>query len=153
MQRCINEPEGQVIIYVALALFILIGFTALAVDGGNVYVTRRDLQDAADAGALAGARQLCFEEDTSFSAVEVVAQEYAVSDNLADEAEVTVIDGYVVTVVTRTSTETFFGGIIGLQEVAVAASASAMCSSAVDGNNIWPVAADRVHFEDIDFDV
>ena len=39
--------------------FVLIGFLALAVDMGNAYVERRRMQNAADAAALAGAREMC----------------------------------------------------------------------------------------------
>ncbi len=42
----------------AVSLFMLLAFTALAVDGSNLYVARNELQNAADAGALAGARRL-----------------------------------------------------------------------------------------------
>lgn len=41
-----------------VALFALMAFAALALDGGNLYVARVELQNAADAGALAGARVL-----------------------------------------------------------------------------------------------
>ncbi|WP_245784124.1 pilus assembly protein TadG-related protein [Halomonas korlensis] len=49
----------------AVSLFVLLGFTALAVDGGNLYVARNELQNAADAGALAGARMLYLEDGSS----------------------------------------------------------------------------------------
>lgn len=145
-----SAPKGQVLVLVALSIFVLVGFTALAVDGGNLYATRRKMQNAADAGALAGARQLCFEADKSFGAVESVAQEYAINWNLAEEAEVTVSDVYTVTVVARTTADTFFAGVIGWQEVDVAASASAMCTWANVGDNIWPVFAEWNQFDSID---
>ena len=42
----------------ALCLIVIVGFLALALDIGYVMVTRNESQDAADAAALAGARQL-----------------------------------------------------------------------------------------------
>ncbi|MDP2268083.1 MAG: pilus assembly protein TadG-related protein, partial [Deltaproteobacteria bacterium] len=50
--------KGIVAVYVALGLVVFIGFTALAVDVGYLMVARNELQDAADASALAAARQL-----------------------------------------------------------------------------------------------
>ena len=47
--------RGQVLVLVAIALFALMGFAALAVDVGYMYTVRHELQRCADAGALAGA--------------------------------------------------------------------------------------------------
>jgi Flp pilus assembly protein TadG len=42
------------VLYV-IAMVVLLGFAALAVDGGLVYTERRRIQNAADTGALAAA--------------------------------------------------------------------------------------------------
>lgn len=47
--------RGQILAVFALFLIVLLGFTALAVDYGTYLVARRDYQNAADAGAIAGA--------------------------------------------------------------------------------------------------
>ena len=49
-----NSERGQAIVLIALAIIVLLGFTALAVDGSMVYSDRRMVQNAADASALAG---------------------------------------------------------------------------------------------------
>lgn len=53
-----REESGAVLVLVALAMVALIGFVALAVDLGYQYVVKNELQNAADAGALAGASVL-----------------------------------------------------------------------------------------------
>ncbi|MCE8015754.1 hypothetical protein HOP62_06625 [Halomonas sp. MCCC 1A17488] len=53
-----RRQGGVSIVLVTLALFMLLAFTALSVDGGNLFVARNELQNASDAGALAGARFL-----------------------------------------------------------------------------------------------
>ena len=50
-----SSERGQVLVLLVLALVGLLGFTALAIDGGMVYSDRRTAQNAADAAALAGA--------------------------------------------------------------------------------------------------
>ncbi|WP_249931148.1 pilus assembly protein TadG-related protein [Ramlibacter sp. 2FC] len=45
-------------IVLGLSIFVLFGFLALVVDLGRTYVVRTELQNAADAAALAGAKQL-----------------------------------------------------------------------------------------------
>jgi Flp pilus assembly protein TadG len=52
------SERGAVAVIVAITLPVLIGFAALAIDVGQALVARNELQDAADAGALAGARRL-----------------------------------------------------------------------------------------------
>jgi hypothetical protein len=47
--------SGQVVILLAISMVVLLGFTALAIDGSLLYSDRRQLQTAADAAALAGA--------------------------------------------------------------------------------------------------
>jgi hypothetical protein len=49
-----KSEEGQVLVLIVLAMVVLLGFTALAVDGGMVYSDRRHAQNAGDAASLAG---------------------------------------------------------------------------------------------------
>jgi Flp pilus assembly protein TadG len=57
--RVVNrKTEGTVAILVAFALVVLVAFSALVIDVGNIYRVRNELQNAADAAALAGARFL-----------------------------------------------------------------------------------------------
>ncbi|KVD80642.1 pilus assembly protein TadG [Burkholderia sp. ABCPW 14] len=53
-----RRQRGVVSILVALMLAVLIGFVGLALDLGKLYVTRSELQNSADACALAAARDL-----------------------------------------------------------------------------------------------
>lgn len=50
-----NKQPGQIIVLLAFVLIVLLGFTALAIDGALVYSDRRVAQNASDAAALAGA--------------------------------------------------------------------------------------------------
>jgi len=50
-----RRDKGQVLVLVALAIFVLLGFAALGIDVGFMYSVRHELQRSADAGALAGA--------------------------------------------------------------------------------------------------
>ena len=53
-----RKESGAVVIVVAICLIVILGFLALALDIGYVMITRNESQNAADAAALAGARQL-----------------------------------------------------------------------------------------------
>lgn len=50
-----NPEQGQIIIILALAIIVLMGFAGLAIDGGMIYADRRNEQNASDAASLAGA--------------------------------------------------------------------------------------------------
>jgi len=54
LSKNISSERGQTTVLLALAFIALLGFTALAVDGGMVYANRRHMQNAADAASLAG---------------------------------------------------------------------------------------------------
>lgn len=49
----IESEKGQAIVILALAIVGLLGFTALAIDGGNAYYIKRNMQNAADAAVVA----------------------------------------------------------------------------------------------------
>jgi Flp pilus assembly protein TadG len=54
----ICSERGAVAVMVAITLPVLLGFAALSIDIGQALVAKNELQDVADAGALAGARRL-----------------------------------------------------------------------------------------------
>jgi Flp pilus assembly protein TadG len=53
-----QRSRGQAIVVMALAMVAICGMLALAIDAGRLYFQRRLMQDAVDAGALAGAQSL-----------------------------------------------------------------------------------------------
>jgi Flp pilus assembly protein TadG len=57
-QHMITDQKGAVAAIIAICLVVFVGITAFAVDIGHMYVVRNELQNAADAGALAGASAL-----------------------------------------------------------------------------------------------
>ena len=54
----IKDQSGITVVLVALTMAVLIGFAALAVDIGYTLTTKNELQNVADAAALAATRQL-----------------------------------------------------------------------------------------------
>ena len=56
--KAVQNRRGVTAVIVAICLIMLIGFAALAIDIGYLYATRNELQNVADAAALAGAGYL-----------------------------------------------------------------------------------------------
>jgi hypothetical protein len=92
----------------------LLAFLAIAIDVGNVYQSRRKMQNAADAGALAGSWQTCFGDPAN---AESAAWDYAVTRNGAEGAEVTQPNEWTVTVVATETRDLFLANIfVGFRE-------------------------------------
>ncbi len=54
LKKHMSSERGQTTVLLALAFIALLGFTALAIDGGMLYANRRHMQNATDAASLAG---------------------------------------------------------------------------------------------------
>ncbi|HLB77617.1 MAG TPA: pilus assembly protein TadG-related protein, partial [Candidatus Dormibacteraeota bacterium] len=80
MDRTLRRQRGQALILVAVAVLVLTAILALALDGGRIYLDRRQLQDAADAGALAAAEQLQVLPYPSYAAAHTQALQFVVKN-------------------------------------------------------------------------
>ena len=56
--RFLKDERGAVLVYVTLIMGALLGLTGIALDSGRLFTLRQEMQNAADAAALAGAWQL-----------------------------------------------------------------------------------------------
>ena len=65
-----HQERGITIFVVAISLLVFLGAAALAIDISHLYLVKNELQNAADSGALAGARVL-FDEEANVNATEV----------------------------------------------------------------------------------
>ena len=86
-RRTVGARErGAVLIQVALAMTVLGGFCAMSIDYGLLMAARGQVQTAADAGALAGAVALGFDEVGNVADVKKSAREVAVTNLVAQSA-------------------------------------------------------------------
>lgn len=132
MKHKFPSERGQAIILIALAIVGLIGLTALAVDGGNIYAERRRAQNTADASALDAA--LAKVRGQNFSAeglARAASNHYVDSDptSASSDPDVNVeiynppISGpytgqseYIQVIITA-RVRTYFGRVVGITEV------------------------------------
>lgn len=153
----LDRQRGQILVTVALMAVAIFAFVAIAVDVGQIYGGRRSMQNAADAAALAGAREICFGNHGSWpiahTAAYSAAVEYAVRNGAdPDEVEVDFPEPYPYTVgvVAGQSLNTFFAGVIRIHSVDVRAEAEAMCGGTVRAGGLWPLAFDFDSYHSID---
>jgi len=128
--------RGQVLVIVALAFAVFLGFAALAVDVAYLYTVRNELQRCADAGALAGASAFV---DNSIAVVDLLAtadqraRTFASRDTVAGSplnstTEVNVgvsLADNLVRVTTDRTVNLFFARIFGRENTTVQAVAAA----------------------------
>src|SRR5512139_3073147 len=125
------QEQGQSLVFFVVIAFAVLAFMAVIFDGGNAYAMRRAAQNAADAGALAGARTLCLSFDPLTGTVNTaaaisVAESYAENNNRAalpnvvsQNATATVPAGSLnyVDVAVTINYGTFFARILGMDQM------------------------------------
>ena len=138
-QRKFTKEMGQSLVIFAVAIVAIVAMLALVLDGGFAFVNRRTAQNAADSGALAGARVYCVTED--ISAAQFAAQDYAVNKNGASSITFSVDEANrTVTVKTQVPFNTFFASSIGTSNAIAEAEASAACVKPGLGEGVLPIA-------------
>lgn len=83
--KILKNEKGVSLVLLALAVVVIFGFGALAIDIGHLYNVKNQLQVAADAAALAGAAKLVGENDFTQTKARNEAQKIAAL-NVADVA-------------------------------------------------------------------
>jgi Flp pilus assembly protein TadG len=133
--------SGQVFVIIAMALVGLLGFAAMALDVGFLWAIRRQMQTAADAAAIAGAREIALKQTDVTAAAQGDASENGFT-NGANNVTVTVKnppatgsyagawDG--VEAIVSQKEPTFFLGALGIKSVNLSARAVAHLSSGLD---------------------
>jgi Flp pilus assembly protein TadG len=140
----VGKPEqGFILIVVALILIALLGVVALAVDTGVLYGARTDVQEIADAAAMAGAFTFT---NTPSLPQPATATNYALGVAVGNTVmgkpiqpeDVTVTPDVAnrrVTVTIRVSQSTYFAKAIGISSAEVAATATAETARYATGSS------------------
>ena len=79
-QQSMHKQQGMVIVMLVLVIVILLGIAALALDLGRLYVLKSEMQNAADAAALAAAAELNAKDDAIERAT-AAAKELVIHDS------------------------------------------------------------------------
>ncbi len=123
-----QREGGQMLVLFVLALGVLMGFVAMTVDVGMIFVERRSLQNAADAAALAAVQEL----PESPSEAVAAAEEWAEMNGYEGEdgATITITTPYQgdpdsIEVVIEEEMPFIFARVLGLESTGVGARAVA----------------------------
>jgi len=80
--------KAQSLLLIAVGMLALLGLTAIAIDGGNVYRDRRQAQNAADNAALAAALAITQNQDWQQAASTRASQNGYLNDGVRSVVEV-----------------------------------------------------------------
>ena len=163
-----RSDKGQVLVLVALAIFVLLGFAALGIDVGFMYSVRHELQRSADAGALAGASAFTtgkWDDPSVQGIAEDRARTFASKDTvvttLLNSAEPPIGEVHVdiihqkydhIEVVTQRNADLFFARIFGMSNRLITARAVARAEPTdILTNCIKPFAIPYPWLDDIKY--
>lgn len=156
----VRAERGQIMVITAFCFVAIVAMAALVIDGGFSLGRRRNLQDAGDAAAIAGANQIkaagtsrgC--SDTAgpppgpprADVVQAVLDSLALNMPSLDPADVAITcpegrDNDAVRVVLTQDSRTFFAGVIGADEVTIR-TISAAVNGAIFGTTYSVVLLD-----------
>lgn len=145
--RAVANERGAAIVLAAVALSAVLGASALAVDAAMLVSARGQAQAAADAAALAGASAFVDPDVGSIPslartrALEVAVQNSIGGSSVAEseaEVEVDMTASTVRVNVRRPSLPTYFARAIGIDAVAVSATATARATDAASASCVKP---------------
>jgi hypothetical protein len=137
--------EGQSLIQFALIVLTLFAFVALAIDAGNAFAIRRKLQNAADAAALAAARELCLGKTTDqakSTASLYLEKNGARKIGVIGSGNSTISfanNNTRVNINAQGAAETIFGGLINVDSIDVTAYANSACGRTKSACDLWPI--------------
>jgi Flp pilus assembly protein TadG len=157
-----RSEEGQSLVLIAAVMVGLLALAGLAIDGGNLFLQRRNTQNAADAIALAGTRMLanaiCSEPGANDAAIAETVERFARLNDIEDVSSVTAayvsmdeaVMGRVgagsipvgatgVKVVIENPVSTYFLGVVDINTVHVSANALAMTAPPLTSGGLRPV--------------
>ncbi len=151
--RMRNDESGVSLVFVALAMVVLLGMAALAIDVGMLFTAKGQAQNAADSGALAGAGTLILSPDDATVATNV-AETFAEQHEMikqqvdiqpAEDIQVDLVNKRVTVTARRINARgnavpTFFAKVLSIDWVDVTATATAEVGPADTASCLKPWA-------------
>ncbi|SDQ07860.1 TadE/TadG family type IV pilus assembly protein [Virgibacillus salinus] len=134
-----KEQSGIAMILVALLMFVLIGFSAIVVDAGGLYLEKSRLQKSLDAAVLGGAQVLT----TSEANAKAVAIDIAADNGFTvTESEVSTGENFI-EIHKTVNKDLTFARVLGFDQTDVAAKARAeIMNTLIGGGGITPVGVE-----------
>ena len=138
--RRLRAESGQALVLASAAMVVILGMAAMTIDVGMLLQERRDLQNAADAAALAGAQDLPASPANAVAAATSWAQQNGIGSGELEGVTVstTYADDDTVTVQVKRDVPWLFARVLGRGSDTIRADASARVGSPETASNVMP---------------
>lgn len=138
-----QRERGQMLIAAALVMAVVMGLTAMAVDAGMLFHDRRNLQNSADAAALAGAAYLPANPTTAVQEARTWAHKNGISDSqiLTIAVQQTYVPNDTMYVQLQDNFHWIFGRVLGLVSTNIGGTAKARIGSPAGMAKFIPLSA------------
>jgi hypothetical protein len=135
----LREESGSALVIVAISMVALLGFTALAIDGGRLYSDKSQLQKTLDAAVLAGAQGLKTGESEAIANAIEVSQKNGFP---LTESDLTVTSDSI-KATKQINTPLTFAKVLGINNADVGATAKAIIAPLIRANGVAPIAIEE----------
>jgi Flp pilus assembly protein TadG len=136
-----QDESGGVLVFVAIFIVVLLGFTAVVIDGGRLYTEKSKLQNALDAAVLAGAQGLRTSKARASELAINVSEKNGYKVVESDLEYPTTND--TIKVVKQVNVPMTFAKVIGINSSTVKATASAKVAPLTKASGIAPIVIEK----------
>jgi len=138
----LKNQRGSAAVFMAIALTAIMGFTALVIDVGLLFIERSKLSNAVDAATLAGAQELPTSPNKAINEAQKIAKVNGVP---LDKVNITITnDNSKIHINGSSEVEFIFAKVFGLDKTTVGASSTAIVGPATASyGGIRPLVVER----------
>ncbi|MFD0696823.1 pilus assembly protein TadG-related protein [Paenibacillus sp. GCM10027628] len=140
LKRCITKQDGNVSVLVAFVLVVLMGMTAIVVEGGMLYAVKMHLQKTANATVLSGAQELTATEQNVRSVADIVLNDHGESSSLV-KLTTTMKDR--TTAVLKKDVDVHFAKVLGIDKIPISVKATAKIEAMGAAMGAAPIGIDQ----------
>ncbi|MBD0382374.1 Tad domain-containing protein [Paenibacillus sedimenti] len=140
LKRSIVQQDGNVSVLVAFVLVVLMGMTAIVVDGGMLYAVKMHMQKTANATVLSGAQELTATEQSVRSVADHVLHDHGESASLV-KLSTAMKDR--TTVVLKKDVGVHLAKVIGIDKMPVSVKATAKIEAMGAAMGAAPIGIDE----------
>ena len=140
IRKLMQTENGNAIALSSFSMFVFLSVAGMAIDVGSILTSKTQLQCAVDAATLAGAKGLIEDQQNAVQEAQRVARRnrYLNQILILDPTEITFPNANNISVQVSRSINLFFLQLIGINNVTISVSASAMIGSVNGAKGLKP---------------
>lgn len=140
----LKDESGASLIIVALCMFMIIGFTAIVVDVGALYLEKSRLQKTVDAAVLGGAQLL----KISSASAKNTGIEIALKNGFTVTTDEVSTGSNFIEITKTVTKELTFARVLGFNQTRVSATARAeIKGTLIKGDGVIPVGLEKIEYK------